>query len=197
MIRSFRFFYILLWPVVHLLFPLRVRHRERLPEGAKVLCAPHSNLIDPILLMIGLGMRCFPRFMAKKELFEKPVLGAFLRSVGVFPVSRGSADMTAVKTALGILKEGGTIGIFPEGTRIHADESGSAKAGAVMLASRTGAPIVPIWLPRDKKPFRKVEIVIGEPYELPRLRGGTEVYQPHADELMRRIGQLGGAAACG
>lgn len=188
--RRFRLIYLLLWLPVKLLFPVRIKNRERVPAGAMILCAPHSSMIDPVLLMMALGIRRYPRFMAKRELFEKPVLGSILRGMGVFPVDRGKADMQAIRTALGVLKEGGILGIFPEGTRVHAEEIGSARSGAIMLASHTGAPLLPVWLTRDKKPFRRVDVVFGEPYVLPRLPGGS--YQPYADELMARIGALRG-----
>ena len=190
--RRFRFIYLLLWLPVKLLFPVRVQNRERVPEGAMVLCAPHSSMIDPILLMMALGIRRFPRFMAKQELFEKPLLGGILRGMGVFPVNRGKADMQAIRTALGILKNDGILGIFPEGTRVHTEETGSAHSGAIMLASHTGAPLLPVWLTRDKKPFRKVDVVFGEPYSLPRLPSGGDSSRPYADELMERIGALKG-----
>lgn len=187
--RSFHFWYVIFWPLMHLLYPMRVYHRERLPEGAMVLCAPHTSMVDPILIMMALGIRNFPRFMAKKELFAKPLLRRFLTSVGVFPVDRGSADLHSIRTAMGILKDGGILGIFPEGTRIHSDEAGSARSGAIMLASKTGASVVPVWLTRDKRLFRRVDVVFGEAYSLPRL-SGAEAYRPHAEELMRRIGEL-------
>ena len=190
--RRFRLIYLLLWLPVKLLFPVRVQNRERVPEGAMVLCAPHSSMIDPVLLMMALGIRRFPRFMAKQELFAKPLLGGILRGMGVFPVDRGKADMQAIRTALGILKKGGILGIFPEGTRVHAEETGSARSGAIMLASHTGAPLVPVWLTRDKKAFRKVDVVFGEPYTLPKIGGGSDGYQPYAAELMERIGALKG-----
>ena len=190
--RRFRLIYLLLWLPVKLLFPVRVQNRERVPEGAMVLCAPHSSMIDPVLLMMALGIRRFPRFMAKRELFAKPLLGGILRGMGVFPVDRGKADMQAIRTALGILKKGGILGIFPEGTRVHAEETGSARSGAIMLASHTGAPLVPVWLTREKKAFRKVDVVFGEPYALPRISGGSDSYRPYADELMERIGALRG-----
>ena len=190
--RTFRLIYLLLWLPVKLLFPVRVQNRERVPEGAMVLCAPHSSMIDPVLLMMALGIRRFPRFMAKQELFEKPLLGGILRGMGVFPVNRGKADMQAIRTALGILKNGGILGIFPEGTRVHTEETGSARGGAIMLASHTGAPLVPVWLTRNKKPFRRVNVVFGEPYSLPKLPSGGDSYRPYADELMERIGALKG-----
>lgn len=186
---SYRRLFCFLYPLMHLLFPIRVAHPERLPDGPVVLCAPHSSMLDPLFLMMALTIRRFPRFLAKKELFRIPVLGAILRGIGTIPVDRGNVSVSTVRSALAVLKEGGILGIFPEGTRVQEEFAVGAKSGAVMLASRTGAPLVPVWLPRKKHVFRKVEIVIGEPYALPKLHGGAE-YHRYAEELMRRIGLL-------
>ena len=187
--RHYRFAYCFIIPVIRLLFPMRIHHAERIPDGPMVVCAPHSALVDPILIMSMLSIRRYPRFLAKKELFSIPVVGAFLRWIGMIPVDRGKADISSIKAALKVLKEEGIIGIFPEGTRVQEEQASQAKTGAVMLASRTGVPILPIWMPRKKRLFRRVDLVVGEPYGLPALRGNAE-YHPHAEELMRRIGLL-------
>ena len=109
-------------------------------------------------------------------------------------VDRGKADISSIKAALKVLKEKGIIGIFPEGTRVQEEQASEAKTGAVMLASRTGVPLLPVWMPRTKKLFHKVDVVVGEPYTLPVLRGSAE-YRVHAEELMRRIGLLQKEAA--
>ena len=187
--RHYRIAYCFIIPIVRLLFPMRIHHAERLPDGPMVVCAPHSALVDPILIMSVLSIRRYPRYLAKKELFSVPVIGAFLRWIGMIPVDRGKADISSIKAALKVLKEKGIIGIFPEGTRVQEEQASEAKTGAVMLASRTGVPILPVWMPRKKRLFRRVDIVVGEPYELPALRGNAE-YHPYAEELMRRIGLL-------
>ena len=181
--------YCFIIPVVRFLFPLRIHHAERLPDGPMVVCAPHSALVDPILMMAMLTIRRYPRFLSKKELFSIPVVGAFLRWIGMIPVDRGKADIAPIKTALRVLKEKGIIGIFPEGTRVQEEHAAEAKTGAVMLASRTGASLLPVWMPRKKRLFHRVDMVVGEPYTLPVLRGNAE-YKVHAEELMRRIGLL-------
>ena len=109
--------------------------------------------------------------------------------MGIIPIDREHADTGAIRTALKVLKSGGIVGIFPEGTRMQEDVENSAKSGAVMLASRTAAPLVPVWLPRKKRLFHRIEIVVGDPYTLPVLRGSGE-YRSYADDLMRRIGLL-------
>ena len=192
--RHFRIAYCFIIPIVRMLFPLRIHHAERLPDGPMVVCAPHSALVDPILIMAVLTIRRYPRYLAKKELFSIPVVGAFLRWIGMIPVDRGNADISSIKAALKVLKEKGIIGIFPEGTRVREEQASEAKTGAVMLASRTGVPLLPVWMPRKKRLFHKVDVVVGEAYTLPVLRGSGE-YKAYAEELMRRIGLLEKEAA--
>ena len=187
--RHFRIAYCFIIPIVRMLFPLRGHHAERLPDGPMVVCAPHSALVVPILIMAVLTIRRYPRYLAKKELFSIPVVGAFLRWIGMIPVDRGNADVSSIKAALKVLKEKGIIGIFPEGTRVREEHASEAKTGAVMLASRTGVPLLPVWMPRKKRLFHKVDVVVGEAYTLPVLRGSGE-YKSYAEELMRRIGLL-------
>ena len=195
--RHFQIAYCMIAPVVRLLYPLRIHHPERLPDGPVVLCAPHSSMLDPIFLMMALTIKRFPRFMAKKELLSVPFLRGIMRGIGTIFVDRGSVSLGSMRAALSVLKDGGILGIFPEGTRVQEESAVVAKNGAVMLASRTGAPLLPVWLPRKKHVFHRVEIVIGEPYSLPQLHGGAE-YRVYAEELMRRIGLLKEeAASCG
>ena len=82
-IAWYHFIYVLLYPLIHILYPTRFHFRERLPqEGPIMLCASHSNLVDPFLLVYMVGWSRPIRFMAKKELFELPLLGAILHKAG-------------------------------------------------------------------------------------------------------------------
>ncbi len=185
----YHFIYVLLYPLVHILFAVRYHHRERLPEdGPIMICASHSHLVDPLLLAYLMGWRRPVRFMAKKELFGFPLLGSILRKAGAFSVDRGSADMKAIRTAMEVLKDDGILGIFPEGTRLQ--ESGDGKHGAIMLAARTGAQIVPVFIPRRKRLFGRLDLRVGEPYILERDIRGKEAYEKESAELMARIEAL-------
>ena len=186
----YHFIYLLLFPLVHILYPMRILHRERIPqEGPIMLCASHSNLVDPFLLVYMMGWNRPVRFMAKKELFDLPLLGAVLRRAGTFSVDRGNADMGAIRTSMAILKEKGILGIFPEGTRLQ--ESGEGKHGAIMLAARTGAKLVPVYISRRKRVFRRVHLAVGEPYVLDRDIRGKDAYETRSIELMDRIEKTG------
>ena len=84
-------------------------------------------------------------FMAKIVLFSH---GAFfswlLRSRHAFPVRRGTADRESIATATDILRRGGIVGIFPEGTRIRGDKVSQGEEGAAFIAMHVGCPIVPV-----------------------------------------------------
>ncbi len=181
--------YIVLWPVIHLLFLPSVRGRERIPQGNAVFCCNHSSNWDPLLIMItaGYGHQLFD--LAKAEISHWPVVGWILKTAGMIFVDRGKADIGAIKSALKYLKGGRQILIFPEGTRVSEEESAAAKGGVSMLAVRTGSPIVPIYLDSQKKLFHRTHIVFGEPYmlQIAGKKGTAEEYQKIADEALRRI----------
>lgn len=175
-----------------LLFPFKVYGRENIPDGPAILCANHTHFSDPFYMAFATPWRYHLCLMAKQELFSFKPLGALLRGIGTFPVNRGSADLNAMKTALQVLKSGKKLGIFPEGTRTHADGEVSPKAGAVRIAEKTGAPIIPLYIPREKKLFRRIRIVVGEPMDV-RAAGrlSKEELERIADEVMDKIAALG------
>lgn len=184
--RYYLFIYGLLLPFLKLFYPRRQKARPALPEGAAIICANHSNLADPLLMAITFGKKHHLRFMAKIELSRIPLIGWLLRKAGVYFVDRGTNDLNAVKTSLSLLKKGEKICIFPEGTRVHADESVDAKNGAVRFAMRTGVPIVPVFITRDKKLFKKIDLVVGAPYTVPKDGDMQEL----TEDLMHKIQAL-------
>ena len=180
--------YYILRPLCALLYPMRYTGRENVPEGAAILCANHSNFIDPVLLAMACGTKHWLHFMAKEELMEKPVLGWILKGIGSFGVQRGKSDINAIRTAMKYLKSGEKIMMFPEGTRVSADEGQDAKTGAIRLASKLNVPIVPVYIPRRKKVFSRVRIAIGQPYYTE--SAGHDGYDELSHQLMDKIYEL-------
>lgn len=168
----------------------RVSGRENIPSGGVLVCANHTNLSDPVFVGLALDTKVRMRFMAKIELFRSKLLGWFLGKLGVFPVNRGAPDLSAIKTALKTLASGERLVMFPEGTR-NSDEG--AKAGAGMLALRSGRPILPIYITPGKKAFRRVNVVIGKPYypDKPEGKPTQEDYHRIADDCLEKIKALG------
>lgn len=180
-------FYILR-PLCALLYPMRYTGRENVPEGPAILCANHSNFIDPVLLALACGKKHWLHFMAKEELMKKPVLGWILKGIGSFGVQRGRSDINAIRTAMKYLKSGEQIMMFPEGTRVSADEGQEAKTGAIRLASKLRVPIVPAYIPRRKKIFSRVRIAIGQPYYVE--SAGRDDFEDQSRHLMEKIYEL-------
>ena len=184
-----RLYHIVFWPVAFffsIFHPVRTIGRERIPEGAAVIAA--------------FGYRNPLRIMAKEELFHIPVLGWLLIKFGMFGVNRGQSDISAIKRAIKVLKEGCKLMLFPEGTRVTRDEDRpEVKTGVVMFAHRTGAPLIPVYIPRRKHWFRPTSAIIGEAYypDLPEKHATQEDYQRVADDLMERIYALRGDTECG
>ena len=164
MTKFYRIIYTIAAPIIHLLFPCRVVGLEDFPEEGALLCANHASGWDPIIIALNLPRDSRLTVMAKDSLFRIPLLGFFLKKLGIFPVKRGGNDLTAMKTAMKVLGGGNRLLVFPEGTRVEEQGEVEAKGGVTMMATRTGVPMVPIYCGGKHKFLQKTTIVFGKPY---------------------------------
>lgn len=147
---------------------------DRIPQkGGVLLASNHQSFLDPALIAA-----CAPRpvsFMARSTLFRNGMFGALIRTLGTFPVKRGTADLHAVREAIDRLRAGAALLVFPEGTRTRDGALGPMKAGVRMLAQRAGVPVVPVLVegayrvwPRTRLwPGRgSVRVRFGEPFRV-------------------------------
>ena len=121
---------------------LEVEGWENVPSGACLFASNHQSMVDPPL--IG---SCLPReisYIARRTLFYNPLFGAVIRACNSIPVDRGEADVGAIRAALGALADNRGLLIFPEGTRSFDGIIKEPKAGAGLLACKSGVPVVPI-----------------------------------------------------
>ena len=188
--KVYRFLAVLTLGIV---YPYKVLGRENVPDGAAVVCANHSSWKDPILLAFAIPGKYHMCIMAKEELFKHKFFASFFRSIGTFPVNRATTDMYAMKTALEYLRKGKKLAIFPEGTRTAEDGDVAPKIGAIRMAEKVNAPLLPVYIPRNKKNFRRTRIIIGKPFYIPnsKIKKGKQDYEMFAEELMDRIYALG------
>ena len=189
----FHLLYIIVWPYFRLIHPLRVVGREHIPEGPAVICPNHTTAGDPFYVVFAFGYKRPMRAMAKVQIMRVPFIGWILGKAGVFGVDRDTTDFKAVRTSMKFLKEGDKLLMFPEGTRVHDGEDVQAKVGAALFATRAGVPLLPVYIQRKKRRFRRNTVVIGEPY-YPEYQGrkpSTEELQEIAQELMDRVRVLG------
>ncbi len=166
---------------------------DNVPEGAVVLCANHTATHDPGFPIIAINGRHHLYFMIKAELMKVPVLSLILKGMGAFGINREMSDVSAIKHAIKLLKEDKKLFIFPEGTRVREGQSVEAKTGAVMLAYRCQAPILPVYITSGRKrPFTRVDVVIGTPYLLTcaEKRPPADFYETETKKLMETINHL-------
>lgn len=94
-----------------ILFRPKILGKENVPmTGGMIMAANHLSNWDPP--MVGTYMPRPVAYMAKEELFKPAIAGAVISNLYAFPVKRGAADRAAIKTALGILKQGLCLGVF-------------------------------------------------------------------------------------
>lgn len=168
---------------------------ENIPkQGAFILAANHVSNWDPPFL--GTFIEREVNYMGKEELFRNRLMGLICKGLHVFPVKRGAADKGAIKTAIKILKAGGCLGIFPEGTRSKTGELGKAAAGVSLIAALSGAPIIPAAIINTEKIFSKEMarpvVVYGSPLKFTGTPKDKAAMERFAQELMKEIAKLKG-----
>jgi 1-acyl-sn-glycerol-3-phosphate acyltransferase len=174
-------------------YRIRVRGRERVPlTGPVVLVANHSSLIEPQIIFGLMPRRTV--FLVKRELVSG-VLGRAFRMIGQVAVSRGEADRAPLMTAVRLLRDGGVIAVFPEGTRGSGDVN-HAEQGAAWLVRASGAVVLPVATRGTFRPdgarrrFRpKLDVLVGAPFRLSVQRGRSGLGEA-TEEIRRRLSDL-------
>ncbi|RJS66944.1 lysophospholipid acyltransferase family protein [Priestia filamentosa] len=171
------------------LFRVEIIGEENIPKDAGVIvCSNHISNFDPPVV----GMT-FPRpvyFMAKAELFKVPGLKTLLPKIYAFPVKRGLSDRDALRKGISILKEGGALGLFPEGSRSKDGKLGKGMAGVGFFALRSNAVIVPCAVIGPYKPFKKLQVVYGKPIDVTEMRKERVSSEEVTEVVMKEIGLL-------
>ena len=167
--KLYRFIGIVTYPLVYGVFRLETHGLERLPRGGFVLAANHESNFDPWPLGMPLLPRRWLRFMAKSELYWWP-LSLVLDAGGAFQVRRGTGDAEAIDTAVGLVRDGEIVMMFPEGTRrtkgLRKTRQARAHTGAARIAHDAGAPLVPAAIKgTDRLSRLKLKVAYGEPFE--------------------------------
>lgn len=150
-----------------LLFRVEITGKENIPQdGGLLVCSNHLSNWDPIILAAVIDRQV--HYMAKKQLFAVPLLRGFLKTLGSFPINRGTADPSSLKTSISYIKQGEVVGIFPQGTRqpYVEPETTPVKSGVGLVVYRSKCDVLPISVRTKQnkvKIFRKVYINIGKP----------------------------------
>jgi 1-acyl-sn-glycerol-3-phosphate acyltransferase len=132
-------------PLLHTYFRIRIYGAENVPQSGPLLVASnHASYFDPLILSN--SVRRPVAYMAKEELFRVPILAQVIKLYGAYPVSRGTGDRTAIRSALECIANGWAVGVFLDGTRTPDARITDPKRGALLLAAKAKVPILPVSL---------------------------------------------------
>ncbi|MEU2614837.1 lysophospholipid acyltransferase family protein [Micromonospora sp. NPDC007271] len=202
--------YIILGPLLRLIFRPQVEGLEHVPEtGPVILASNHLSFSDSIFTPLVVKRKV--TFIAKAEYFTGKGIKGWLTKMffvgsGTIPVDRsgGQAARAALDTQLEVLRAGGIAGIYPEGTRSPDGRLYRGKTGVARLALESGAPVVPMAMlnadeiqpPGQLVPnIKRVRIRFGAPLDFSRYAGMTGdrfVERAVTDEIMYELMELSG-----
>lgn len=193
----------LFWFGCLLWFRLSRRGQEHIPrEGPVVLAANHASFLDPVIMGVVVPRRVV--YVARSSLGRIPLIGLWMRAVGVIFIDRKAPSKDALVKAMQVLESGGVLGYFPEGTRTKNGELQAFQRGLLLLLKKSQAAVVPVGirgsfsalppgalLPRPRK--CAVHFGAPRPAEEVRAAGGLEAL--HADVALLLDTQVPQAAA--
>lgn len=183
-------------------FAYRSYGRSHVPRsGPFVLATNHASYLDPMVAGCPLYFRHI-RFMARDTLAASRLLGWWMRKVGVVLIDRSRGDVAGLKESLRVLREGGVICVFPEGTRTLTGKLRRPKGGVGFLISKAGVPVVPAYIsgtfkamPKGARWIKPARITVryGEPILPERwaaLGSGREIFEQIGMMVMEEIAKL-------
>lgn len=145
-------------------FRIETINQDNVPTDEPIiLCANHLNIFDAIGIVMFTKKPI--RFIAKYEVFENKFANHILHLFDAIPIKRGKRDLESMKICLKALKDGESLGLFPEGTRKGLAKGAKVQNGAAYMAMKTKTKLVPVGIQGSFKPFTKVILNYGKPLD--------------------------------
>lgn len=178
---------------LNILFKISITGRENIPKSKGIIfCSNHSSNYDPVIVCTSINKKI--HYFAKKELFATKFKNFWMRQLCAFPVDREGTDINALKLSINLLKEGKTLGIFAQGTRVkEGEEPVNPKSGVSLFALKSGAPVVPIGISSKYEKRGLVKVNIGKPMYFEKYKNEkprAEVLTAMTNEIMNEIENL-------
>ena len=173
-------------------FKVIVKGRKNVPKNCGLIfCSNHISNFDPVMICSSINRKI--HYFAKKELFCTKFKNFWMHQLCAFPVDREGTDINALKFSINLLKNGGALGIFAQGTRVKEGESVEAKNGVSLFALKSGVDVIPIGITANYEKGSKVIINIGKPISFEKYKGQkpkTELLNKMTEEIMIEIEKL-------
>lgn len=169
-----------------ILYPAKVIGRKNIPKkGGAIEICNHKRMFDPVLIALYQWRR--PRFLAKKSIFKNFIMRGILKALGAVPIDRKNVNISEMKRAVKIIKDGEIMLMFPEGTRNKIDDGNMQefKNGVSTFALMAKVPIIPMYILKKIRIFRFNRIFIGEPIIL------SEFYNTRpTSDILEKTGKI-------
>jgi len=158
--------------IAAVVYPLRFHHRERVDalNAPYIIIGNHKSFMDPIAVALGVRYDEI-HFVGKKELGKYKLVNWLVNKLHAIMIGRGETDMAAMRKCMQTLKDGHVLGIFPEGTRHQEEMMQRVESGASLIALRSKAPVIPVYIHGKIRPFRINHLYFGEVMDL------TDLYE--------------------
>ena len=153
--------------IAAVVYPMRFHNRERVDalNAPYIIIGNHKSFMDPVAVALGVRYDEI-HFVGKKELGKYKVMDWIFGKIHAIMIGRGETDMAAMRKCMQTLKDGHVLGIFPEGTRHQATMMEKVESGASLIALRSKAPVIPVYIHGRIRPFRINHIYFGEVMDL-------------------------------
>lgn len=175
--------------LLHTVLPVKYHGLERLAqEPPYILIGNHTSMLDPVIMGVPVKKHQIT-FIGKKELCKNKLIAAFFKSMRMIPVDRHNTDMEAMRACMRVTREGGILGIFPEGTRKHEGLMTEMESGTGLIALRSRVPVIPVYITGKLALFRRLHVYIGEEIPTADLRE-EGVNRETCEKLMARITEV-------
>ncbi len=192
--------YFFIRPIFRFIFRIEVEGLENIPtDRGCIVAANHRSYLDPPVLNT-VAPKPFI-FLAKKELFDVPVLSWIITKAGALPLYRGRQNLRTIKRAIELINKNYCIAIFPEGGRMPPKKFGKAHSGVGLLVAKTKAPVIPTKIEgtddvlpigaKFPKLFKhKIKIKFGKPLDFSNFEDTKENHQLIANTILEAIKNL-------
>ena len=146
---------------------------KRVIKGNALVICNHATWFDPPVLCTFFPFRRVSVVTAK-ELFS-PQVAKSLETLGCIRMDRDMVDIKCIRRCLELLKNGQVVSIFPEGKLNFEDNIQKFKPGAAMLAAMSKAPVIPMYIAGNYRPFQRLQVIFGQPISYSELSDSVNV----------------------
>ena len=172
---------------VRVVYPISFHNLESVQaqQAPFVLIGNHQHWSDPVVLAMTVKKNQVT-FLGKKDLVKNKLIECIFRGMHMITVDRHQMDMGAMRSCTRVLRDGGILGIFPEGTRYHTGVMEEIEEGTALLTMRANVPLVPVYIDRVVRPLHRSHAYVGTPIGYDDLRA-QGVNRETCEQLNQRI----------